>query len=465
MAPYVFSEIESKWQDRWNKAGLFRAGNREGCDKRYILCMFPYPSGNLHMGHVINYTIGDVVARYNMMKGYDVMVPMGWDSFGLPAENAAIRENIHPSENIRTNIEKMKKQMDSAGWGFDWERELATSSPDYYKWTQWLFLKFYKKGLAEQRKAPVNWCPNDQTVLANEQVYDGKCERCGTEVEQRDLTQWFFSMSEYAEKLLEGHKRLKRWPEKVLKMQKEWIGKSEGAEVDFRLEGTGEKISVYTTRPDTLFGVTFMSIAPQHPIIERLVSDNPDKKEILSAVNRMRSQGTSEREMVNRKKEGVFTGKYVINPVNGERVPLWIANFVLMEYGTGIIMAVPTHDERDFEFAQEYGIPLKVVIKPEDRELKPDEMDRAYTDDGVMVNSGEFSGKNNRDAMGEIIEWLEEKGIGKKVVNYKLKDWLISRQRYWGVPIPVVHCSKCGCVPVPQEELPVLLPDDVEFRP
>lgn len=465
MSKYNPSAIEPKWQERWKEQNLFKAERDTSKPKRYILSMFPYPSGKLHMGHVMNYTIGDVIVRYSIMKGYSVLSPIGWDSFGLPAENAAIREGIHPSENIRTNIDSMKAQMLRAGWGFDWTRELATSSEGYYRWTQWLFLQFYKAGLVEKKKAPVNWCPNDKTVLANEQVHDGRCERCGTAVEQRDLEQWFFLMSRYAEKLLENHKKLKNWPERVLKMQKEWIGRSEGARVEFRLEGSDRIIPVFTTRPDTLFGVTFMSMAPQHPMIEELIDGLPNRNEIRESVRLMRLQGTSEIDIASREKEGVFSGRYVINPVNGDRVPLWIANFVLMSYGTGVVMAVPAHDQRDYEFAVKYGIQVKVVIQPKGQRLDPASMSCAYIDDGIMVNSDIFNGRNNREAMPDIISWLKEKSYGEGTVNYRLKDWLLSRQRYWGVPIPFIYCKKCGIVPVPEDQLPVKLPHDVAFKP
>jgi len=462
---YRPSEIEPKWQKAWEDDGLFKAQNESEKPKKYILTMFPYPSGALHMGHVMNYTIGDAMVRYNLMKGLHVLSPIGWDSFGLPAENAAIREGVPPAVNIRKNIDKMTSQMKRAGWGFDWDREVATSNEDYYKWTQWLFLQFYKAGLAEKKNAAVNWCPNDQTVLANEQVHEGRCERCGTTVEQRDLSQWFFLMSKYAQKLLKNHSQLGEWPERVLKMQKEWIGRSEGATVKFQIEGTDEYVEIFTTRPDTLFGVTFMSMAPQHPLIEKLVADVPNKDEIMAMVKKLRQQGTSELEMLDREKEGVFTGRHVINPVNGDRVELWVANFALMTYGTGVVMSVPAHDQRDFEFAKKYNLDIKVVIQPEGENLDPAQMTEAYIDDGAMVHSGQFDGRNNREAMSDLIVWLDEKGYGKKNINYRLRDWLLSRQRYWGAPIPIVNCDSCGEVPVPEDQLPVRLPENVEFKP
>ena len=462
---YDFAQIELKWQEYWQEIGLFRAERSADKPKYYLLTMYPYPSGALHMGHVINYTIGDVLARYRIMKGFNVFSPMGWDSFGLPAENAAIRANIHPEDSTRDNIDGMRRQMLRAGWGYDWDREIATSHPGYYKWTQWLFLKLYEKGLAFKKLAPVNWCPNDNTVLANEQVINGACERCGTEVEQRDLEQWFFKMSAYAERLLENHEKLAGWPERVIKMQQEWIGRSEGARIDFTITETGEKLPVFTTRPDTVYGVTFMSLAPEHPLVEKLVRGTPQEDEVMAVVRRMRRQGTSERELVDLEKEGVETGFHVTNPVNGDEVPLYVANFALMTYGTGAVMAVPAHDQRDFEFARKYGLPVKVVIQYPDRELVPDEMAEAYVEDGVQVNSGPFDGLPNREAMGKIAAYLAENDCGAATVNYRLRDWLLSRQRYWGAPIPIIYCDACGALPVPEEDLPVELPRNVEFRP
>jgi len=462
---YDYSSIEPRWQEYWDRIGLFRAVKDPSKPKYYCLTMYPYPSGALHMGHVINYTIGDVLVRHHIMRGYNVFSPMGWDSFGLPAENAAIRAGIHPADSTRDNIDRMRQQMRRAGWGYDWEREIATSHPGYYKWTQWLFLKFYEKGLAFKKTAPVNWCPNDKTVLANEQVINGACERCGTLVEQRDLEQWFFKMSDYAERLLKNHEKLTGWPERVIKMQQEWIGRSEGARIDFTITETGEKLPVFTTRPDTVYGVTFMSIAPEHPLIERLVRGKPQESKVMEAVRRMRRQGTSDRERVDLEKEGVDTGFHVTNPVNGDVVSLYVANFALMTYGTGAVMAVPAHDQRDFEFARKYNLPIKVVIKPVDRELIPEEMTQAFVEDGVQVNSGPFDGLANREAMAKIAKYLEEHNCGAATVNYRLRDWLLSRQRYWGAPIPIVYCDACGTVPVPEEDLPVELPRDVEFRP
>ena len=462
---YVFADIEPKWQAYWEDIGLFEARRDGSKPKYYCLTMYPYPSGALHMGHVMNYTIGDVLVRYHLMKGFNVFSPMGWDSFGLPAENAAIKLAIHPEDSTSHNIETMRSQIKRAGWGYDWQRELATSDPEYYKWTQWLFLKFHENGLVVKKRAPVNWCGQCGTVLANEQVHDGHCERCSAVVEQRDLEQWFFTMSKYAQRLLDNHAKLDGWPERVLKMQTEWIGRSEGAQVDFQIPETGEMLSCFTTRPDTLYGVTFMCIAPEHPLIEKLVKGLPQEAEVMAAVRKMRQQGTSEREQVETEKVGVFTGCHVVNPVNGERVPLWVANFAVMTYGTGAVMSVPAHDQRDFEFARKYGLPVQVVIKPTDRDLVADDMAKAYEEDGVQVNSGPFDGMPNREAIPKIAEHLEKIGKGKPTVNYRLRDWLLSRQRYWGAPIPIIYCDDCGAVPVPEEDLPVLLPRDVAFMP
>ncbi|MDP8215265.1 MAG: leucine--tRNA ligase [Candidatus Euphemobacter frigidus] len=477
MEKYDFKTIEPKWQHCWKKMGLFTARDFDKeKEKFYCLTMYPYPSGVLHMGHVINYTLGDVIVRYKILRGYNVLSPMGWDSFGLPAENAARKqaaaareageEPLHPNQFTEDNIAHMKNQMDRAGWGYDWRRELATSRPDYYRWTQWLFLLFYKHGLAEKKVAPVNWCESCGTVLANEQVMgDGTCERCGSPVVQKDLNQWFFKMSSYAQQLLDGHEKLKgKWPSRVLKMQEEWIGRSEGARTVFTVTETGEELPIFTTRPDTLWGVTFMSLAPEHPLIEKLVKGTKQEERVMAAVRGMRAQGTSARQLAELEKVGVWTGFHVTNPVNGEKVPLWVANFALMTYGTGAVMAVPAHDQRDFEFARKYDIPLKAVIQPEGEELDPDKMTEAYVGPGIMVNSGPFTGRVNTEAMKDIIAWLSTEGIGEGTVNYKLRDWLLSRQRYWGAPIPIIYCDNCGEVPVPESDLPVLLPLDVDFE-
>lgn len=463
MSEYDFKALETKWQAKWAADGLFDA-DASAEQRFYCLTMFPYPSGVLHMGHVINYTLGDIISRYKLLQGYKLLSPMGWDSFGLPAENAAIRTGTHPHPFTEGNIERMTAQMKRAGWGYDWSRELATSHEDYYRWTQWFFLQFYKKGLAFKKTAPVNWCESCETVLANEQVQEGRCERCGMLVEQKDMSQWFFAMSRYAQRLLDGHEKLRgNWPDAVLAMQEEWIGRSEGARVDFTVSETGESLPVFTTRPDTLFGVTFMSLAPEHPLIEKLVKGTEHEERVMQAVREMRQQGTSARDLADREKVGVWTGFHVTNPVNGDQVPLWVANFALMSYGTGAVMAVPAHDQRDFEFARKYDIPIKVVIEPESG-LVPDAMEAAFTEAGTMTSSGPFSGRNNREAMGDIINWLAEQGFGEKTINYRLRDWLISRQRYWGAPIPIVYCDECGVVTVPEEELPVKLPRDVTFK-
>lgn len=462
---YPFHTIEKKWQQRWQDDRLFVADPEQVDRKFYCLTMFPYPSGVLHMGHVINYTLGDIIARYKRLRGHTLVSPMGWDSFGLPAENAAIRTGTHPQPFTDSNIERMRQQMQRAGWGYDWSLELATSHPDYYRWTQWLFLQFFKKGLAVKKTAPVNWCESCETVLANEQVHDGGCERCGTTVQQKDMSQWFFTMSRYAQRLLEGHERLRgKWPDAVLAMQDEWIGRSEGAMVSFSVAETGDPLPVFTTRADTLFGVTFMSLAPEHPLVESLVKGSPHEDRVMPVVREMRRQGTGARDLADREKVGVWTGFHVINPVNGDKVPLWVANFALMSYGTGAVMAVPAHDQRDFEFARKYGLPVRVVIQPEGLPLDGESLDAAYVADGVMTDSGPFDGRQNREAMSDIIAWLSDKDYGKGTVNYRLRDWLISRQRYWGAPIPVVYCDTCGVVPVPEKDLPVRLPHDVTFR-
>ena len=459
---YDFKAIEAKWQQHWEDEGTFIAADDDPRPGYYCLTMYPYPSGILHAGHLLAYTISDVIVRQKKMRGFNVMCPMGWDSFGLPAENAAIKAGVPPRENVAKNINTMRGQMRRAGWGFDWSREVATSHPGYYKWTQWFFARFYEKGVAFKKLAPVNWCPGCNTVLANEQVIGGQCERCNSDVEQRDLRQWFFKMSACAQRLLDGHKKLTGWPERVIRMQEEWIGRSEGARVEFVIAETGDPLPIFTTRPDTLWGVTFMSLAPEHPLIEKLVKDTDRGAEVMAAVREMRQQGTSEREMVDLEKVGVWTGCHVINPVNGQKVPLWVANFALMAYGTGAVMAVPAHDQRDFEFAKKYDLPIEIVIKPEDRDLDVAAMTEAYVDEGVMVDSGPFDGRNNREAIPDICAYLAKEGKGDATINYRLRDWLISRQRYWGCPIPIVYCDDCGEVLVPDDQLPVLLPDQLD---
>jgi len=461
---YNFRLVERKWQERWEKEETFRVTEDPRLPKFYCLEMFPYPSGNLHMGHVRNYAIGDVIARFYRMQGYQVLHPMGWDAFGLPAENAAIKHGIHPAKWTWNNIDNMRRQLKLLGVSYDWSREIATCHPDYYRWTQWLFLQLYKSGLAYRKKAAVNWCPACATVLANEQVKDGECERCGTEVTKKELEQWFFRITAYADRLLEDLKKLEGWPEKVKVMQENWIGRSEGVEIRFRLEN-GKDVPVFTTRPDTIYGVTYIVLAPEHPLVEELLQGNPDAPEIRRFIEKVRLQSEIVRTAAEGEKEGIFIGAYAINPLSGDRVPVWIANYVLMEYGTGAVMGVPAHDQRDFEFARKYRLPVKVVIQPLGAELDPQTMEEAYTEPGLMVNSGPFTGMDSEVAKLEIAEFIEEQGYGERKVNYRLRDWLISRQRYWGAPIPIVYCEKCGIVPVPESDLPVLLPLDVEFTP
>lgn len=465
MSRYDFKTIEAKWQKKWEEQKLYKTVEDHKKPKYYCLEMFPYPSGKLHMGHVRNYSIGDVVARFKRMKGYNVLHPMGWDAFGLPAENAAIKHGIHPAKWTWDNIANMRKQLKQLGISYDWDREIATCHPGYYKWTQWFFLKLYERGLAYRKKSYVNWCPSCATVLANEQVVNGHCERCGAEVGKKNLEQWFFKITEYADELLEDLKKLPGWPEKVKIMQENWIGRSEGVEVYFTAEKTGKRIPVFTTRPDTIFGVSYLVMAPEHPMVDELVEGTPYEEKVREFQKKMEKLSEIIRTSTETEKEGIFIGAYAINPINGEKVPIWIANYVLLDYGTGAVMGVPAHDQRDFEFAKKYGLPIKVVINPPGNELSAGDMTEAYTEEGVLVNSGAFSGMNSNEAIKAIADFMEEKGLGKKTVNYKLRDWLISRQRYWGAPIPIIYCDKCGIVPVPEDELPVLLPDNVEFNP
>ncbi len=459
---YDFKAVEGKWQKRWAATNTHKA-RTDNRRKFYCLEMFPYPSGNLHMGHVRNYSIGDVVARFQTMNGFNVLHPMGWDAFGLPAENAAIKRGIHPAEWTYDNIDNMKKQLKAMGMSYDWDREIATCHPEYYRWTQWLFLLLYKQGLAYRKNAPVNWCPDCATVLANEQVIDGECWRCKSTVEKRKLEQWFFRITEYAERLLEDLKLLEGWPEKVRVMQEHWIGRSEGAEVEFPVEGLSTGIKIFTTRPDTLYGVTYMVVAPEHPIVPELVRGRPEEAAVKDFVASMAEQ--SERERTEAEKVGVNTGAFAVNPLTGDRIPIWVANYVLYEYGTGAVMAVPAHDQRDFDFARKYGLPVRVVIQPEGQSLSGDTMSEAYVEPGVMFDSAQFTGLPSEEAKQGIINHVMEKGWGQRVVNYRLRDWLISRQRYWGAPIPMIYCDSCGVVPVPEDQLPVMLPPDVDFRP
>ncbi|MTV48011.1 leucine--tRNA ligase [Heliobacillus mobilis] len=466
---YDYQQIETKWQKQWAERDMFKLKQEGDKPKYYCLEMFPYPSGNLHMGHVRVYSIGDVIARFKTMEGFNVLHPMGWDAFGLPAENAAIKHNVPPSDWTWSNIANMRRQLQTMGISYDWDREVATCHPDYYKWTQWLFLQLYKAGLAYKKKAHVNWCPSCATVLANEQVVDGLCERCDSQVEKKALAQWFFRITDYAQRLLDDLNKLPGWPDKVKTMQENWIGRSEGVEADFPLveqKGDFDKITVYTTRQDTIFGVTYLVLAPEHPLVESLVAGNPDEENLRNFIKKVLSQSEIDRTATDAEKEGIFTGHYCINPLTGEKVAIWLANYVLVDYGTGAVMGVPAHDQRDFELATKYNIPMKVVIQPEGvDDLVAEEMDHAFEEEGRLVNSGEFNGFINTKALNVIADKMEAEGKGKRKVNYRLRDWLISRQRYWGAPIPIVYCEKCGEVPVPDEQLPVMLPTDVKFSP
>ncbi|HBT40049.1 MAG: Leucine--tRNA ligase [Thermotoga sp. 50_1627] len=460
MPKYEPSEIEPRWQKYWEEKKFFKTPQRSEKPKYYMLVMFPYPSGTLHVGHVKNYVIGDAVARYKRMRGYNVLHPFGYDAFGLPAENAAIERKIHPRDWTLNNINIIRKQIKRLGISYDWDREVITCLEPYYKWTEWIFLKLYEAGLAYKKKAAVNWCPRCMTSLANEQVKDGKCERCGATITIKHLEQWFFKITDYAERLLKDLDKLTGWPEHVKTMQKNWIGESKGAKVKFRVDGLDLDIEVFTTRPDTLWGVTFMALAPESPLVEQIVLPElkHDLEHFLARVSR---QDRHRRGSLEAEKEGFFTGRYAINPVNGEKVPIYVANYILMEYGTGAIMGVPAHDQRDYEFAKKYNIPIRQVIEPSE----PFDEDKAYDGPGVMINSGPLSGTRVPEGIEKVIDWLEENGLGTRSVQYKLRDWLISRQRYWGAPIPIVYCEKCGIVPVPEKDLPVTLPYDVEFLP
>jgi leucyl-tRNA synthetase len=462
MKEYIPQEIEGKWQKVWEERKVFETPQYSEKPKYYALVMFPYPSGTLHVGHVKNYVIGDIVARYKRMQGYNVLHPFGYDAFGLPAENAAIAHKIHPKKWTFDNINVIRGQIKKIGISYDWNREVITCTEDYYKWTQWIFLKLYEAGLAYKKPGAVNWCPSCQTVLANEQVKDGKCERCGTTVTMKYLEQWYFKITDYAEKLLEGLDRLQGWPEHVKTMQRNWIGKSTGAEVNFPIEGMDKTIRIFTTRPDTIYGVTFLAVAPESPLVMELVTDER-KQEVEEFLAKVALEDRFKRTSVEAKKEGVFLGRYAINPLTNEKIPIYVANYILYEYGTGAIMAVPAHDQRDFDFAKAYNLPIKQVIKPKDGEWNVQE--KPYESEGIMINSGPFDGLESIKGIEEVTNYIEQKGFGKKSVQYKLRDWLISRQRYWGAPIPVVYCDKCGIVPVPEKDLPVKLPEDVEFLP
>jgi len=459
---YNPAEIENRWQQHWADGKSFRAEVSADRPKYYLLEMFPYPSGRIHMGHVRNYSIGDVVARFKRLQGYNVLHPMGWDAFGMPAENAAIQNGTHPAVWTTENIANMRVQLKKMGLSYDWDRELATCTPDYYRWEQLIFLRMFEKGLAYKKSAAVNWCPSCETVLANEQVEEGGCWRCDSQVIQKELDQWFFRITSYAEELLDDTWRLPGWPEPVLIMQRNWIGRSQGCEVDFAVSGREEKVRVFTTRPDTLYGATFMSLAPEHPLAQVLTV--PERRaEVEVFVKSLQGVDRLERTSDDFEKAGVFTGSYCINPLTGREMPVYLANFVLMDYGTGAVMAVPTHDQRDFEFARKYRLPMQVVIQPPGESLNPESMSAAWEDAGLMVNSGPFDGLDNETGKLRIAEYLEEQGYGRRTVNYRLRDWLVSRQRYWGTPIPVIYCDACGTVPVPEEQLPVALPTDVAF--
>ncbi len=464
MKGYPFSEIEKKWQKYWEENKTFRVTEDKSVPKekrRYILDMFPYPSSaGLHVGHPEGYTATDIYSRYLRMKGYHVLHPMGFDSFGLPAENYAIKTGTHPKVSTEANIKRFESQIKALGFSYDWDRKVSTHEPQYYKWTQWVFLKMWEKGLAYEAEVPINWCPSCKTGLANEEVKDGKCERCHTPVIRKDLRQWILKITAYADRLLKDLDKLD-WPESIKLMQRNWIGRSEGANVKFKIDGYNDYLEVYTTRPDTLFGATYMVLAPEHPLVDKITTPER-KKEVEDYVLKARMKSDLERTDLAKEKTGVFTGAYAINPVNGEKIPIWISDYILISYGTGAIMAVPAHDERDFEFAKKFNLPIIQVVS-KDGSLY--ELEEAYTEEGIAVNSGQFNGLKTAEFKKKIVEWLEEKGIGKRAVNYKLRDWIFSRQRYWGEPIPIIHCPKCGNVPVPEEELPLTLPEVNSYKP
>lgn len=461
---YAPHDIEAKWQKYWEENKTFKVEMDKDKPKSYVLEMFPYPSGNLHMGHVRNYSIGDVIARFRTMKGFNVLHPMGWDSFGMPAENAAIKHNIPPKKWTLENIANMTRQLKALGLSYDWDREVTTCKEDYYKWTQWFFELFYKRGLAVKKESAVNWCDTCNTVLANEQVIDGKCWRCDHEVVKKDLSQWFFKITDYADELLKDLDLLPGWPERVKTMQHNWIGRSEGLEFSFEIPALNDTVAVYTTRPDTAYGVTFMALAAEHPLIKKICENNPKADEINAFCERVRNQSEIERTSSESEKEGIFTGVYCINPFTGRKVEIWVTNYVLYDYGTGAVMGVPTGDQRDWMFADKYGIEKIVTICPVGKELKLEEMTCAYEEkEGMLVNSGEFTGMEMHKAMSAIMDKAEAEGFGKRRVNYRLRDWLISRQRYWGAPIPIIYCPHCGEVLVPEDQLPVRLPEDVSF--
>ncbi len=460
---YQPEEIEQKWQRRWESEQAFKVCEDPSRPKYYVLEMFPYPSGRIHMGHVRNYSIGDVVARFKRMRGFNVLHPMGWDAFGLPAENAAIERGVHPDVWTHENVHYMKNQLKRLGLSYDWDREVATCSPDYYRWNQWIFIQFFKKGLAYKKSSFVNWCPSCETVLANEQVIDGRCWRCDSVVTQKELEQWFFRITDYAEELLADLEKLTGWPDKVLTMQRNWIGKSIGAEIEFPLVGHAGALRIFTTRPDTIFGATFVSLAVEHPLAQELSLGTDQEHAVKTFIDRYRNVSQANRGAEEGEKEGVFTGAYCKNPFTEKHIPIYLANFVLMEYGTGAVMAVPAHDQRDFEFAKKYQLPMPIVIQPDGRKLTPENLTEAYVEDGVMVDSGSFSGLASASGRETIAAYAEEKNWGKKAIRYRLRDWGVSRQRYWGTPIPIIYCDRCGTVTVAEDQLPVKLPQDVPF--
>lgn len=460
---YEFKRIEKKWQNYWEENTSFKSIEDPSKEKYYVLEMFPYPSGKLHMGHVRNYSIGDVVARFKHMQGFNVLHPMGFDSFGLPAENAAIKNGTPPADWTWNNIAEMEEQLKQLGLSYDWEREVQTCNPEYYRWMQWIFIQFFNKGLAYKKENPVNWCPSCQTVLANEQVVDGVCERCKTPVGKKNLSQWYLKITDYADQLLENLNDLQGWPNKVKLMQENWIGKSIGANIDFKIDGTDKVLKVFTTRADTLFGCTYMVMAPEHPYVKELVKGTKFQDDVEDYVEKVQHMDEIQRTSTNNEKTGVFIGKYAINPVNQKKVPVFISDYVLMGYGTGAIMAVPAHDQRDFDFAKKFDIEIIPVVESNSSEIDVNNLTEAFDAEGKMINSGKFDGMNNRKAIPEMIKWLSEQKIGEKTINYKLRDWLISRQRYWGTPIPMIYCKDCGWLPEKEENLPVVLPTDVEF--
>lgn len=465
MEKYSPQNIEKKWQSKWLAENVYKTEMDPKKPKYYTLEMFPYPSGNLHMGHVRNYSIGDVLARYKTMEGFNVIHPMGFDAFGMPAENAAIKHGVKPSDWTYSNMDNMKRQQREMGLSYDWDRSVATCSPDYYRWTQWLFQLFYKRGLAYKKKAYVNWCETCGTVLANEQVIEGKCWRCDSQVIKKDLSQWFLKITDYADVLLKDLELLKGWPDRVKTMQENWIGRSEGLEFNLEVPELGEKIAAYTTRPDTVYGITFLALAAEHPLIEKICENNPKAQEIKAFCHKAQNQSELERTSSESEKEGIFTGLYAVNPFNGNKVEIWVTNYVLAEYGTGAVIGVPSEDQRDWMFAEKYKLNVIITLQPKDKELKLEEMTEAYVDKaGVLVNSAEFSGMDIKAAMKGIMDKAEAEGFGKRRVNYRLRDWLISRQRYWGAPIPVIYCDDCGEQLVPEDQLPVMLPEDVKFE-